>query len=215
LALHLTAGSQPQLQLRSLDPANPVAGRSLLLSAQPNAPIECPAGLQLYELFVLQGSLTLNGQPLAEGDHATLPPLPREAVLQAGPQGARLFTVWIEPIHFPESVLALDHRAETLAHSWGYLDLQDQTDRLPLRWERTRGEATWLLQWPPGHTGIPTRAQNVGLELLVLSGDLTPPDQPSLQSDHYIYLQPGALTPGWRTQNGCRLLLRTIAFLLD
>jgi hypothetical protein len=150
------------------------------------------------------------------GDYLSFPPGYALTAVGAGDEGAVALVVRgareALPVASSRAQPGRPERRPVPHGEWGYLDLKDRTDRLPLRWERTRGEATWLLRYPPGHTGTPTRADGVSLEALVLSGDITveglaPPFGPR----DYLFFPAGAIPDTWRTQYGCELLLRTIA----
>jgi hypothetical protein len=207
----------PVRRLREHSPEDPGSGDPLLMRFPPGFRASLPPGTSPWqELFVLAGRLQVDEAWYGVGDYVNFPPGYTLSALAAGDDGAEALVVRGPREAGPITPIGAkpgrpDRRAVPRGE-WGYVDLKDRTDRLPLRWERTRGEATWLLRYPPGHTGTPTRADGVALEALVLSGYLSVEgfESPFGPRD-YLFFPAGAIPDTWRTQHGCEMLLRTIA----
>ena len=203
--------------LRTHSPEDPESDDTLLMRLPPGYRAVFPQGpAQWHELFVMAGRLQADEAWYGGGDYVRFPPDYTLSAVAAGDDGAEALVVRgsreVVPVAPPGDQPGRPDRRPVPGGEWGYLDLKDRTDRLPLRWERTRGEATWLLRCPPGHTGTPTRADGVALESLVLSGDVavegfSPPFGPR----DYLFFPAGAIPDTCHTQHGCELFLRTIA----
>jgi hypothetical protein len=168
------------------------------------------------ELVVLAGRLQAAEEWFSVNDHVSFPPGYVLSTIATGNEGAEALVVrgppGSEPPAMPPVQSGGPERRAVPHGEWGYLDLRDRTDRLPLRWERTRGEATWLLRYPPGHSGTPTCAEGVALEAFVLSGDVSVPGStPPFGPHDYLFFPAGAIPEAWGTRHGCKLWLRTIA----
>jgi hypothetical protein len=168
------------------------------------------------ELVVLAGRLQADEEWYGANDYVSFPPGYALSAITSGNDGAEALVVrgprGSEPATEPRVQSGRPERRAVPHGAWGYLDLRDRTDRLPLRWKRTRGEATWLLRYPPDHAGTPTRAEGVALEAFVLSGDVSVPSStPPFGPRDYLFFPAGAIPEAWSTRHGCELLLRTIA----
>jgi hypothetical protein len=202
--------------LREHSPEDPESGDTLLMRFPPRFRVRLSAGVAAWqELIVLAGRLQADEAWYGADEYVGFPPGYVLSAIATGADGAEALVVCRPREADPVTSGVPPGRPERRAaprDEWGYLDLKDRTDRLPLRWERTRGEATWLLRYPPGHTGAPTRAEGVALEAFVLSGDVSVQGfTPSLGPRDYLFFPAGALPEAWRTQHGCQLLLRTIS----
>ncbi len=207
-------------RLRSSAPGDPASGETLLLSFPAGFRSEAaPPASSWRELFVLEGRLQVGGAWLTTDSYASFPPGFAGATV-ATPAGEAAVALVVHapaaPAAAPASPPAAElvHLPATRTREWGYRDLRDGTDRLPLHVDRTRGEATWLLRYPPGYGGCPTRARAVALEVLVLSGEVAIAGvAPPLGPRDYACFPAGSIPADWRTSQGCELLLRTVAAL--
>lgn len=193
--------------LRRAPTADPAAGSTLRLELAPNAAFELSE--QIGEGFLLAGSAHVGSDRLAPGSYVWWPAGGGTRV-QAGAEGARLLLV-LGGLSVPAGTDVPCHRWDGLLDgAVGYLDRFETAYRQPLRRERTRGEMTWLLLWPAGLHDSPTAATGVGLEGLVLEGELHL-GATNYAPGAYLWFDAGALPAEWQTTGGCRLLLRTVA----
>lgn len=173
---------------------------------EPGTWLEPADGTAWQEVLVLVGDLEWSGARLTAGDYAWAPEALGPEHPRAGVVGAELLAAPGPRGHSTAVIVCQDvHHRE-----WGYLDTSDGSDRLPLRYDRTRGESTWLLRWPAGLTAVLTRATGVSLEIIVLAGDLelTGITAPLRRLDHAT-LTAELLPAEGQTAGGCELLLRT------
>lgn len=168
----------------------------------------------LSEAFVLSHTITLaDDTRCGPGDYVAAAEGDSLAAVAADPSAGALLLGAMRssaPLASTTSAPPALLRRRVARPPWGYLDQRNGTDRLPLRYNRQRGDATWLLAWPAGYSAAPTRATEVCLDVFLLQGELClTPDEPPLQTGQYGFV-PQALVPQpWSTAAGCCALLRS------
>lgn len=212
--LNLPAEVQIEV-LRRHAASDPESGDTMLLRVPPNAGCR-GEGIPLMQVLVLAGRARLGERWLDAGSQLSALVGCTRLPLEAGAEGAEILAVVRPPgprvAASPEGGRE-EHvwpRPGALTTKWGYLDLQDHTDRLPLHYERTRGEAAWLLRVPASYRGAPTRAEGVALEAFVLTGSVSIADG-TYGPGGYLYFDAGAIPQQWRSETGGTLWLHTIA----
>lgn len=166
------------------------------------------------EVFVLSGRLRIGEGWVAAGDYAWFPPGSGGGPIRTpDADGADVLAVLLEPpTDFGEVArnAGVLTRQGAFAEEWGYRDLADGSNRLPLRQDRSRGETTWLARWPAGWRGVPTAAPGLALEAFVLDGSLAAADVAApFTSADYLFLPPAQQRDPWRAESESVLLLRT------